>query len=61
MGRANHDNEALEHAIEAYRGAITLASLLGDDVMRRDLKKNYAIARSLLGDQAKTQSLFKVA
>lgn len=61
LGRANHDNEALEHAIEAYRGAITLASLLGDDVMRRDLKKNYAIARSLLGDQAKTQSLFKVA
>jgi len=61
LGRANHDIHALEHAIEAYRGAITLASLLGDDAMRRDLKKNYGLARSLLGDHAKTQSLFKVA
>ena len=61
LGRANHDVEALEHAVTAYRAAITLASILGDDAMRRDLKKNYATTRSILGQQAKTQSLFKVA
>lgn len=61
LGRANHDVEALEHAVEAYRGAITIASLIGDDKMRRILKKNYGLARALLGDRAKTQSLFKVA
>jgi len=61
LGRINHDTEALEHAVKAYRGAITLASLLGDEAMRRDLKKNYALTKSLLGGQTKTQSLFKVA
>lgn len=61
LGRANHDTEALNHAVEAYRGAITLASLLGDEKMRKDLKKNYGLARSLLGDRAKTQSLFSAA
>jgi len=61
LGRANQDIEALEHAVTAYRGAITLASMLGDNALRRDLKKNYGLAKSLLGEQAKTQSLFKVA
>jgi len=61
LGRANHDIVALEHAVVAYRGAITLASLLSDNVLRQDLKKNYGLAKSLLGNQAKTQSLFKVA
>ena len=61
IGRTNHDTEALKHAVEAYRGAITLASLIGDDAMRRDLKKNYGTAKALLGDRVKTQSLFKVA
>ena len=61
IGRTNHDTEALQHAVEAYRGAITIASLIGDDAMRRDLKKNYGTAKALLGDRVKTQSLFKVA
>ncbi len=61
LGRTNDDQEALIHAIEAYRGAITLASLIGDNDMRRDLKQNYSTAKALLGDGAKTQSLFKVA
>ena len=61
IGRTNHDSEALEHAVEAYRGAITLASLIGDEAMRRDLKNNYSTAKALLGDRVKTQSLFKVA
>ena len=61
IGRTNNDTEALQHAVEAYRGAITIASLIGDEAMRRDLKKNYGIAKALLGDRVKTQSLFKVA
>lgn len=61
LGRANHDAEALSHAVEAYRGAITIASLIGDEVMRKELKKNYGLARALLGDRAKLQSLFSAA
>jgi len=61
LGRANHDVKALEHAVEAYRGAITIASLIGDEPMRKDLKKNYGLARSILGDRTKTQSLFSAA
>ena len=61
LGRANHDKVALENAAEAYRGAITLASMLGDEKMRRALKKNYALAKALLGERAPTQGLFKVA
>ncbi len=61
IGRTDHDTEALQHAVEAYRGAITIASLIGDESMRRDLKKNYSTAKALLGDRVKTQSLFKVA
>lgn len=61
LGRANHDTEALGNAVEAYRGAITIASLLGDEAMRKELKKNYGLARALLGDRAKTQSLFSAA
>lgn len=51
LGRAKDDTDALEASIEAYRGAITLASMLGDDTMRRALKKNYARARNLLGSR----------
>jgi len=61
VGRQKEDKQAIEHAVQAYRGAITMASLLGDDKMRAELKKNYGIARSLLGKGHKTYSLFKVA
>ena len=55
LGRANDDIEALKASIEAYRGAITLASMLGDEPMRRSLKKNYARARNLLGGRGSIQ------
>lgn len=61
IGQVSGDTLALEHAIQAYRGAITLASLIGDEKMRRVLKKNYGHARSLLGKDEKAHSLFKVA
>lgn len=52
LGRASDDTDALIAAIDAYRGAITIASMLGDEPMRRDLKKNYGLARNLLGSRA---------
>lgn len=52
LGKAQDDKEALEHSIEAYRSAITLASLLGDDKMRQSLKRNYAKAKKLLSNHA---------
>lgn len=52
LGRANDDVEALENAIKAYRGAITLASLMGDDLLRRNIKRNYGLARNLLGNRS---------
>lgn len=51
LGRANNDVKALENAIIAYRDAITLASLLGDQRLRKSLKRNYATTRNLLGQQ----------
>lgn len=48
LGRSSGNIDALDAAVQAYRSAITLASLLGDEDMRRDVKKNYATARRLL-------------
>lgn len=48
LGRANDDVEALESAVQAYRSAVTLASMLGDEAMRRAVKKNYALSLRLL-------------
>lgn len=49
IGRAKNDFNALRHAVSAYRDAITLASMLGDQKLRKSLKRNYALARNLLG------------
>lgn len=51
LGRAQDDINALEHSIVAYRSAITLASLIGDEVLRTELKRSYALARNLLGNR----------
>lgn len=48
LGRANQDKDALRHSINAYRDAITLASMLGDQKLRKELKRNYGLARNLL-------------
>jgi len=61
LGRANDDAEALQHSVTAYRSAITIASMLGDQAFRTSLKRNYKLARNLLGDRDETVSLFKVA
>ena len=51
LGRSNGDADALHHALLAYRSAITLASLLGDDTARRRLRANYAAAQANSGDR----------
>ncbi len=48
LGKAQNDVDALARSVEAYRSAITLASLLGDNKMRMSLKSNYSKARALL-------------
>ncbi|WP_416878650.1 hypothetical protein [Litorimonas sp.] len=61
LGQKNRDRAALESSIEAYRRAITLASLVGDETRRQDLKVNYKLAQTLTGRHKKIPSLFKVA
>lgn len=48
LGRSQDDMEALEHAVTAYRDAITLASMLGNERLRAALKRNYTTARNLI-------------
>lgn len=52
LGRANDDVDALESAVVAYRSAVTLASMLGDENMRRDVKRNYALCVRLLDNHS---------
>ena len=49
LGRANGDMTAIKMSIGVYRSAISLASMLGDEAMRQALKKNYLVARNLVG------------
>lgn len=48
LGRANGDIVAIETSISVYRSAISLASMLGDEKMRKALKHNYLTARNIL-------------
>lgn len=61
LGRRTGDREALTTARDAYRGAITLASLLSDEALREDLRMNYKLTQTLLGVRPPTPSLFQVA
>lgn len=61
LSQQSYDKPSLESAVDAYRSAITLASLLGDEDRRQTLKSNYKQACALLGCYEKTPSLFKVA
>lgn len=61
LGQQSYDKPALESAVDAYRSAITLASLLGDEDRRQTLKASYRQACALIGCHEKTPSLFKVA
>lgn len=47
LGKAQEDPEAIAKSLDAYRSAITLASLIGDEDMRAKLKRNYAKAKKI--------------
>ncbi|PHR59348.1 MAG: hypothetical protein COA43_09450 [Robiginitomaculum sp.] len=63
VGKNEVDMRALEHAILAYRSAITIASLLGAEGLREDIRINYKEALRYAGqDEAPaTFSLMGVA
>ena len=61
LGRAQSNKPAIARAKTAYRAAITLASLHGNDSLREDLRDKVTTANSLLGQRPKTPSLFRAA
>ena len=61
LGRAKSNRPAIVRAKAAYRAAITLASLHGDDSQRQDLRDKLKTTESLLGQRPKTPALFRVA
>jgi len=61
LGREKSNKPAIARAKTAYRAAITLASLHGDDEQREDLRAKIKIVESLLGHRIQTQPLFRVA
>lgn len=61
LGRAKSDKTAMARARKAYRTAITLASMHGDDERREDLRGKVKLTESLMGQRPETPSLFRVA
>ena len=61
VGKAEGRKDVLEHAAIAYRGAITIASMLGADETRRQARKSYMKVENLLGRRPKRQSVFSAA
>lgn len=61
LGQTTGDRDALTSARDAYRGAITLASLLSDEELRESLRISYKVTLDLLGYRPKKPSLFRVA
>lgn len=59
VGKNENDISAIEAAISAYRGAITIASMLGAQNLRMEARKSYALAMNYAGQtpQHKTISL----
>lgn len=61
LGRAHSDKAAIARAKTAFRAAITLASLHGDETERKALRSKVKTIESLLGQRPKTPSLFHAA
>ncbi len=61
LGRKASDKGAIVRARDAYRAAITLASLHGDDSQREALRKKVKLAESYMGLRKITPPLFRVA
>lgn len=61
LGRKASDRGVMIQAKAAYRTAITMASLQGDEALRTDLRAKVKLVDSLLGQGPKTPSLFRAA
>ena len=61
LGKSKNEKSAFHNAHKAYRTAMTLASMQGDENMRIELRDKLKIVDSLLGKNNKTPTLFKVA
>jgi hypothetical protein len=61
LGQTTGDRDALTAARDAYRCAITLASLLSDEELRDSLRVSYKATQDLLGYRPSKPSLFRVA
>ena len=61
IGKKESRKDVLEHAAIAYRGAITVASMLSDAKLRAAAKKNYALTLNLLGHRPKPISAISAA
>jgi len=61
LGQTTGDRDALTTARDAYRCAITLASLLSDEELRESLRISYKATLDLLGYRPTKPSLFRVA
>lgn len=61
LGQQQNEKAAFARAKTAYRTAITLASMQGNDAMRHELRDKMKVVESLLGRSQKTPSLFNAA
>jgi len=61
LARKRQSKSAILQAKLYFRAAITLASMLGEDKMRADMRAKIVIIDSLLGKRPKAPSLFNAA
>ncbi len=63
VGKNENDIAAIEAAISAYRGAITIASMLGAQNLRMEARKSHALALNYVGkgERSATFSLMGAA
>ncbi len=57
IGKNEDDMTAIEAAIMAYRGAITISSMLGEQKLRLEARKSYALAMNYAGKGARAQTV----
>jgi len=57
IGKNEDDISAIEAAITAYRGAITIASMLGAENLRLDARKSHSLAMNYAGRGARAQTV----
>lgn len=57
VGKNEGNMQAIEAAISAYKGAITIASILGAQNLRTEARTNYALAMNYVGKGVRPQTI----